>query len=203
MITDRDREIINYIDKYKYATIDQIANVFFNDSFSKYELSRRRLKCISDTHNYIKSFRNSSTNTVVYTSIDNNIKSIKDHDLKIMDYIAKLYVLGCNIRNVTMANEWSKLIPEVVPDSLIKLEFKSGTTEYQMFHILEMQLRHDRVDINRYNNIIPKIMNLTGNVMPRLIIIQNTNMNYKDINETPMKVFQLDLTMQNIHETIS
>ena len=46
MITDRDREIINFIDKIGFSTINHIADLFFNDNSFSYDLARRRLKKI-------------------------------------------------------------------------------------------------------------------------------------------------------------
>lgn len=191
MITDRDREIINFIDKIGFSTINHIADLFFNGNNFSYDLARRRLKKIRDNGNYLRSVYCSEINKLIYIPINSKKTSVKIHDIKLVDYLIKLKKLGCNIKEFEMFPKFNN----VVPDMFVKFEFDG----YEYYQIVEIQLRHDNVDVNRLSKeeTIRCILDRCDNTLPTLVIIQDTRYDYSNL-DTPYDIVKINTDMSNI-----
>lgn len=194
MITDRDREIINFIYDFGFITIEQAGKIFFNQSNTAYDLARRRLKKIAAQGDYIKSKLNSETRQLIYIPKESSIKNVSKHDLLVIDYLAELHQLGAVLENVYIEKEFNG----VVPDALII--FKLGG--YRFYQLLEVQLRHDIVNINRFNKVMDEILKYTNNVVPRLVIIQNTNKDYETDNNTDMQIDVIKTDLKGVSKVL-
>lgn len=194
MITDRDREIINFIDNIGFSTINHIAQLFFTASKVGYDLARRRLKKIKDTTTYIKSIKNSETNEIVYLPYDSNKKRITKHDLMVIDYLCNLKRVDCDIEMV----ELEKQFENVIPDALVSFKFNG----YRYYQLLEIELRHDYVDVNKYAKVVDLILKETNDVLPSLIIVQDTKHDYTKDNKTTFPVYQMYTDMSEIAKVL-
>lgn len=191
MITDRDREIINFIDKIGFSTINHIADLFFNGNNFSYDLARRRLKKIRDNGNYLRSVYCSEINKLIYIPINSKKTSVKIHDIKLVDYLIKLKKLGCNIKEFEMFPKFNN----VIPDMFVRFEFDG----YEYYQIVEIQLRHDNVDVNRLSKEenIRCILDRCDNTLPTLVIIQDTRYDYSNL-DTPYDIVKINTDMSNI-----
>lgn len=191
MITDRDREIINFIDKIGFSTINHIADLFFNGNNFSYDLARRRLKKIRDNGNYLRSVYCSEINKLIYIPINSKKISVKIHDIKLVDYLIKLKKLGCNIKEFEMFPKFNN----VIPDMFVRFEFDG----YEYYQIVEIQLRHDNVDVNRLSKEenIRCILDRCDNTLPTLVIIQDTRYDYSNL-DTPYDIVKINTDMSNI-----
>ena len=191
MITDRDREIINFIDKIGFSTINHIADLFFNGNNFSYDLARRRLKKIRDNGNYLRSVYCSEINKLIYIPINSKKISVKIHDIKLVDYLIKLKKLGCNIKEFEMFPK----LNNVIPDIFVRFEFDG----YEYYQIVEIQLRHDNVDVNRLSKEenIRCILDRCDNTLPTLVIIQDTRYDYSNL-DTPYDIVKINTDMSNI-----
>lgn len=191
MITDRDREIINFIDKIGFSTINHIADLFFNGNNFSYDLARRRLKKIRDNGNYLKSVYCSEINKLIYIPINSKKTSVKIHDIKLVDYLIKLKKLGCNIKEFEMFPKFNN----VIPDMFVRFEFDG----YEYYQMVEIQLRHDNVDVNRLSKEenIRCILDRCDNTLPTLVIIQDTRYDYSNL-DTPYDIVKINTDMSNI-----
>jgi len=196
MLTERDREIISFIDKIGYATIQNIADLFFSQNRFSYDLSRKRLKKIKEMGNYVRSFQNSETTETVYVPFESNKKKVSIHDIMVLNYICKLNLLGCNIE----CTEIEPIFNNIKPDALVKFTFDN----FQYAQLIEMQIRHNLVDLDRYNNqnVMNAILDKTDNIIPKLIIIQDTKINYAENNPTLMDIIQMDTSLGDIPKTL-
>lgn len=191
MITDRDREIINFIDKIGFSTINHIADLFFNGNNFSYDLARRRLKKIRDNGNYLRSVYCSEINKLIYIPINSKKTSVKIHDIKLVDYLIKLKKLGCNIKEFEMFPKFNN----VIPDMFVRFEFDG----YEYYQIVEIQLRHDNVDVNRLSKEenIRCILDRCDNTLPTLVVIQDTRYDYSNL-DTPYDIVKINTDMSNI-----
>lgn len=196
MITERDREIIDFIYDIGFATIKHIADLFFTNATYKQDLARKRLRKILKTNEYIKVIKNQTTNESVYLPIDSKIKNVSMHNLKILDYACELKRLGVNIERIQIEPNYC----DIRPDASVIFTF-NGCRYYQL---LEVQCRHAMVDIDRYSsqNVIQAILNDNENIAPNIIIIQNTNKNYSENNVTPFDIVQLDLSLNELAKVL-
>ncbi len=194
MITNRDREIINFIYDFGFITIEQCSKIFFSESVSAYDLARRRLKKIAENNNYIKSKLNSETKQLIYIPKQSAIKGVSKHDLLVIDYLAKLNSMGADIENCFIEKNYDGVIPDAL------LIFKLGG--YRFYQLIEAQLRHDIVNINRYVRVMDKILLDTNNVIPKIVIIQDTKKDYAKDNNIYMEVLQLKTNLEDIAKVL-
>lgn len=121
MLTPRDREIISFIDNIGYATIGNIADLFFSNNKFSYDLSRKRLKKIKEMGEYLKSFSNLESNETIYIPYNSNKKKVSIHDVMVLNYVCKLKLLGCNIESI----ELEPIFNNIKPDALVQFTFNS------------------------------------------------------------------------------
>lgn len=174
MITDRDREIINFIDKIGFATINHIADLFFNCNTFAYDLARRRLKKIKENGNYLRSVYCSEINKLIYTPYDSKKINIKIHDIKLIDYLIKLKKLGCDIKEFELFPHFNN----IVPDMYLKFVFDG----YEYYQLIEVQLRHDNVNLDRFmvEDNIKSILTRCNNTLPTIVIVQDSRYIYEN-----------------------
>lgn len=192
MITDRDRDIINFIEKIGYATINHIHSMFFTEATYGYDLARKRLNRII-REGYIKKIRNTETNENIYIPQESKLKKVSIHNIKVVDYLSELTKLGCEVETV----ELEPIFDTVKPDALISFKFDG----YRYWQLLEIQIRHDMVDVKRLNRVLDRILDKTNNTYPKLIIIQNTNKDYSS-EECKLDIVQLKLDMREIAKVL-
>ena len=194
MITDRDREIINFIYDIGFITIEQAGKIFYSDSKVSYDLARRRLKKIATSSDYIKRFTNGETRQVIYVPKESKLKKLSKHDILVIDYLAELKSLGADIERIEVEKDFGG----VIPDAMISFIFGG----YRYYQLLEVELRHGYVDVNRFILIIDKILRETNNVLPSIIIIQNTNKDYSKDNKTDMNIVQLKTSLEDVAKVL-
>lgn len=195
MLTERDREIISLIENIGWATIQNIADSFFSKNKFSYDLARKRLKKIKEME-YIKSFSNLDTNETIYIPYNSNKKKVSIHDVMVLNYICKLKLLGCKVEKT----EIEPIFNGIKPDALVLFEFNN----YRYYQLIEMQIRHNLIDLNRYNNqgVMEDVLTKTEDYIPKLIIIQDTKINYADNNPTQLDIVQMDTSMEDIAKVI-
>lgn len=194
MITERDRDIINFIYDIGYASINHIADMFFPNQNYNYDLARKRLKKIKENSNYLKCIRNYDTNQLVYLPYESKLKNITKHKTVALNYLCGLKKLGCVMQKI----ELEKSFNNIIPDIFISFEFNG----YRYYQLVEVQLRHDFVDINRFDNVMDNILQETNNIVPNVVIIQNTGKDYSKENKTPMDIIQLNLKLDDIAKVL-
>lgn len=194
MITKRDREIINFIYDFGFITIDQCAKTFYKGCVSAYDLARRRLKKLSETSNYIKPKTNSDTKQLIYIPKESQLKGVSLHDMLIMDYLAELNFIGADIEKCYIEREFDGIIPDAF------IIFKFGG--YRFYQILEVQIRHDVVNISRLEKIIPEVIKETNGYIPKVVIIQDTNKDYNVDNQTEFEIVQLKTDLEGVPKVV-
>lgn len=196
MLTPRDREIISFIDSVGWATINNISDLFFTNNKFSYDLARKRLKKIKEYGEYIKNFQNQETNETVYIPYNSNKKKVSIHDIMVLNYVCKLKLIGCNVEKIELEPTFNN----IKPDALIQCTING----YRFPQLIEMQIRHSLINLDRYNNqgVMDSILDKTNNTIPQLIIIQDTKINYKDNNPTCMDIIQMDTSMYDIGKVL-
>ena len=194
MITDRDRDIINFIYDIGFITIEQTGKLFFTDSKVPYDLARNRLKKLVKQDLYIKAIRNTETKQLLYVPKESKLKRVSKHDLLVLDYLAELKCLGCEVETVEVEKDFGGIIP----DAYVRFVFNG----YRYHQLLEIELRHDYVDINRFNKVKDKIIQETNNILPTIVIVQDTNKDYSADNKTDMEVVQLRTTLNDVAKVL-
>lgn len=183
ILTDRDKDVLNIIYKVGFATIRDIAKLYFNNN---YDHARIRLKKLADAGRYIKAIRNieneratyKSQQGIIYIPIDSSRRKIKRHDLKLMEYISNF--AGTGIEVVGVARELK--LDNAVIDALLKIKYTKNNKEIFAYQLIEIQCRHAKVDVDRLESkkVLEEILEATAGYKPKLIIIQDANYDYKN-----------------------
>jgi len=131
MLNYRDREVINYLNKYKAITIKQASRLFCSEVKYKYNSAMKRLKRLEEME-AIKSYINKFTNEKVYY-IDSKIST---HDLFVMEVHSLLIEYGCEVIEFKKQPEYLK--KQIRPDGFFKVKYDNLI--YLIF--LEVDLTH-------------------------------------------------------------
>jgi hypothetical protein len=133
---------------------------------------------------------------IIYVPFKSKVNGISVHNLKVLEYICKLKCLGCEMKTI----EVEPVFNDIKPDAYVTFAFNG----YLYHQLLEVQMRHDYVDLKRFksNDTINCILDRTKNVVPRIIIVQNTNRNYQKENDTKFKITQMNIGMEDIAKVL-
>lgn len=128
MLTQRDKEILSWIEKYKAISVPQCTEILFNKN---YEGCRRRLKQLEDME-LLKSYISKLTKEKIYY-ID---KKLKDHDLLRYDFLKEVCKHDGKIRNIILEPRYLNGL--IRPDAFIEFEYKNNLC----FVLLEVDYTH-------------------------------------------------------------
>lgn len=181
MITERDKEIIEYFAKYKYATINQLEKIFFRDAQYSYNICRRRLRELRFKE-YIKVEKNVEINKNIYMLNRDFITMPGTETIIALDVYAKLKELDFNIVDFQINKSWG--------DSGIKSKaffiFTVENRRYTFF--LEVNNLKKELDLEKYVKLresgeVQKY--LSRDFFPKIMVLSDVDIEgYKDLKMT-------------------
>ena len=192
-ITSKDREIYKYIEKNKFATVKQIANVFFNDIIYKNELAKKRLSCLVE-HGQIKYSKAENCNQMVFYSED-KYKLQTYHNIVVMDLYTKfLEMRNLEVLNFEREKVWGSGKGAVRSDAFITVKYSGKIQNF----LVEAQASKNLWinSITKYNNkvVLEEIYKACGGYAPVLIFMDEI-MHSLDKVESFFQVRQIDLKL--------
>lgn len=128
MITDRDKEILMFIEDHRALTVKQAQRIFFGDN---YEGCRRRMNELAD-RNVLKSYISKLTGQKVFYME----KKISDHDLLILEFYSHLIAAGCKVRKFKKNLHY--LNDLIRPDAFFEFSYDNNL----FFTLLEVDHTH-------------------------------------------------------------
>lgn len=136
MITDRDKEILRWIEDYKAITLRQATELFFKGN---YKGASRRMAQLEDM-DILKSYTSKIKKEKVYYQE----KKVNDHRLYIYDYLKELKRLGCELLDIKI--EPSFLNGNIRPDAYVIFKYD----RYKYLTLLEVDYTHytDNIKLN-------------------------------------------------------
>ncbi|MFI3211128.1 MAG: hypothetical protein R3Y64_08815 [Peptostreptococcaceae bacterium] len=168
ILTDRDKQIIQFLKDFKVADTNTLANIFFNGSARP---TQRRLKHLTE-HGYIKNFQeNINLHKIHYV----NKKPIQiKHNLILSSFITELKKLDIEIIKYKVPYKFKNIIA----DMFICFKYRNST--YIYFVEVENTKKFDLdkylklFDSGEYKEVFP--------VMPPILVISNKTVP-KEINK--------------------
>lgn len=142
MITNRDKEVLRWIEDYKSITLKQATALFFNNN---YKSASRRMAQLEEME-VLKSYISKAKSEKVYYQE----KKVNDHRLYIYDYLKELKKLNCDLLDIKI--EPSFLKGNIKPDAYVV--FKYG--EYKYITLLEVDYTH-YTDNTKLNTLYEKL----------------------------------------------
>lgn len=190
MLTERDREILSWIEKYKSITLSQIQYLFFNGS---YESARRRMKQLENMK-FVKSIQNSLLGNKVFF----NDFVLNDHNLFVIEFLKFIKKQGGNI--IEFKTQPSYMDNKIRPDAFIIFELKDNV----YFILLEVDLNHytSNSKMKKYEELYKKeeLQKLCCGTFPIILISRPTKgirYNSKNFN-----VIYTDLFYNNVNSLL-
>lgn len=148
MITDRDKEVLKWIEGYKAITLRQATELFFKGN---YKGASRRMVQLEDM-GVLKSYISKAKKEKVYYQE----KEVNDHRLYIYDYLKELKRLGCKLIDVKI--EPIYLDGLIRPDAYVLFRYE----DYKYITLLEVDYTHYTDNI-KMNTLYEKLYSERGN----------------------------------------
>lgn len=187
MITDRDKEILRWIENYRAITVVQATYIFFKGN---YEGCRRRLKQLEEME-ILKSYVSKLTKEKVYYQE----KKLKDHDLLIYDFVKEVYKKGGQLRKLKLQPRFLKDM--IRPDAFV--EFVWNNSLY--FILLEIDLNHftDTMKMLLYDKLYKEntLQNECYGTFP-IVVIARPNLNSVRYNSSQFDAIYTTLDFKNL-----
>jgi len=197
LITDRDKQIILHLEKYRYATIEQLEKIFFRHQKNSYNIARRRLVEIKKA-GYVKSIRDIETNKVVYIYNDGKSKAPDRHRLIALDVLANLHYQGFNVKTYEVEKFWQD--GKIRTDAFTVFTLENTKNRYQYF--IEVHLSNNDPNLEKYDVLYKtkEVQEYLGrDVYPRILLISDMKVYYNIENS---KVIQLDTKLNEFASII-
>ena len=176
MIMDRDKLIIAHLEKYKYATIDQLEKIFFKVQKNSYNIARRRMAEIIDA-GYALRIRDPEINKVVYIYNDGKTKTPNRHRLLTLDALSNLHQLGFSVKEFEVEKSWND--GKVRSDAFTVFTLENTKNRYQYF--IEVHLSNNDCNLEKYDILYEtnEVQEYLGrNVYPRILLVTEKDVDY-------------------------
>jgi len=137
-LKQRDKDILNFIEKWGSANATIIGNLFFSDCKDSYYNASRRLKILCQDR-FLKKYRKDMYSKNIYFM---GAKPLTEHQIKLLEVYSKLSMLG---NTITLEREVS--VPcgskKRKNDGVITLSREDDKYIYEYLFIVEIDLTHD------------------------------------------------------------
>lgn len=187
MLTDRDKEILTWIEDYKSISVPQATQILFNGN---YEGCRRRLKQLEERE-LLKSYTSKLTNEKIYYQD----KKLKDHDLLVYDFIKKVKLKGATIRKIKTQPRY--LNDLIRPDAYVEFVYNNNI----YFIILEVDYTHytSNSKMQLYEKLYKdgELQKQCYGTFP-IVIISRPSLNDVRYNSSNFEVIYTDLYYNNL-----
>lgn len=192
---DRDNKILNFIEEYGSITINICANLFFSNANNKYDLARKRLRILYN-NKYIKRYKEVGAEVIYYLN-----KSLKPHDLKLLEVYSKLSSIG-NV--VTFEKEKVILCPNKRKiDGFMEIEVEEGEYINTYPLIVEIDYTHN-THLNKIKDIYNSnyFQDMYG-FLPIILIVKRNQWDKKLNGYADIAIINLDWSLDNIEEVFN
>lgn len=170
-ITQRDREIVKFVEEYKSITINQCADMFMRDKPSGTQIARKRLAVLVKS-GYLKVDKTDTSENVYY--ID---KKLRYHDLLINAFYIELHKIGATNIEFTKHKAWlnQKSINGsryLESDGFFKFNFGG----YDCYVVLEVCYTKKTIPLDKYEElyISGEAHNECEGIFPQIVVMDNS-----------------------------
>jgi hypothetical protein len=192
VITDRDREMLNFVDNYGCITIHQAELMFYKNTNFGYDLARKRLNYLVNI-DWLKSYRDKASNLKVFY----NDKKYTYHRILALDYYANLVSLGAEMSFFKTEFEWVN--GKIRSDAFVGFIFNNKP--YWQF--VEVITSHNDLNLEKYETLYDtgEVQKLCLGKFPPVILIDNVNRK-KDIELQKTKIIKLDFKLNDVAKVL-
>lgn len=192
-VTEKDEKIYKFIEDNGFATVKQIANIFYSDILYGSTLAKKRLDCLTE-HGYIKQTKSINCSQHVFYVLDKNRKKTR-HSIIVMDLYSKFLMMN-NLKVLSFERERCFANRKVIADGFITVKYSklNGDIIIQNF-IFEVQTSN-----NDYTKVLGKyaddevnkdILLSCDGYAPLVIYVDNVKHNMTNVS-CPYPICQID-----------
>ncbi len=189
MLTNRDKQLLKFIEKYKSISTQQAINIFFN---GLKESAIRRLNQLEKsgelTHYYINKNK-------LYRLVGEN-KTISEHDNYILDFYSWIYKNEGEV--IDFQTSVHCLNGLLIPDAFTKFKMKYEDEEYIINAYLEIDFTH-YTDELKIKTLYQKLYNESNEYW--ILIVARPTKGLR-INPSDFDVIYTDLKFNNLKRLI-
>lgn len=185
VITDRDKDIIQFLKDFKVATTTTIADIYFNSSLRP---CQRRLKYLAE-HGHIKSYQeNIITEKIHY--VRKKPVNLK-HALILSEFIAKLKINNIEILKYKVPYK----IDNVIADAFIAIRVNNQNYIY----FVEVE-NTKKFDLDKYEKLYySRSWKSVFPILPEVIVITD-----KPVSDSKIiKIRKIKLNLSNLHNKLT
>ncbi|NFM11841.1 hypothetical protein FDC26_16015 [Clostridium botulinum] len=187
MLTERDRQVLKWIEDYKAISVPQATELFFNGT---YESCRRRLKQLEDME-LLKSYISQFSREKIYYQE----KKLKDHELLVYDFLKVVKKRGGEMRQIKLQPQYLKRL--IRPDAYIEFTLENNL----YFIILEVDYTHytSNIKMQLYEKLYKEgtLQKQCYGTFP-IVIISRPSLNDVRYNSSNFDVIYTDLYYNNL-----
>lgn len=187
-ITSRDRDIIDFVGRYRSITIDQCKKVFMPGCTSGYKIAQRRLNKLVES-GYLKVGKTDTNENVYYTE-----KKLSYHDLLVNSFYAAL--MQCGAKNTVFSRTQKWLEGKLISDGFFSYDYG----QYTFYNILEVCLSRKKLSMDLYEKLYKsgEAHELCKGIFPRLIIMDDAYHREDIYKSSLFPVIQVHYDLSNI-----
>lgn len=198
-MTDRDNQLITeWFIPYKYATLGMLERVFFRNQDYGYTICRKRLLKLMQ-EDYIKAFKDETSNKNIYVYNEEKIKTPANHRLILLSFLAECIYLGFHIERFQIEKPWCD--GKYRSDALIQFTVDPLGDEAgkRKRFFIEVQTSNNYHRLDKYDDLFK-----TGEVQkelgidyfPKVLLIADRK--YSNINLKYTKVLQINTHLNSL-----
>lgn len=184
MITGRDEQILQLIEKVNTLSISQIYNIFFKDLSQGEAIARRRMLKLYKAGNVNRLRSDMNSEYIYYIKKNNQFQ----HSLLIAEFYSRLTNLGGEILDFEVQKKYGS----VIPDAYIK--YAAGGKAHLIF--AEIQISNVPMDQEKYETYLAtKEYKNYFPIFPKVAIITDKKVS---LSNSKINYYVFNINMENI-----
>lgn len=185
MLTQNDKNMLKFMERYGGITIRQAYKIFYNNKKSGEQMARKRLRKLAD-FNILKYYTNPATDERIYYYLDNT-KKLSPHDVYLLDFYSNLILYGADIIEFRKEPVYALEGHKIQPDGFFKFKYKGFTRGC----FCEIDFSH-KTNTLKYSNFFNKnyFLKLYGGD-PFIVIISSIHKSYKTEHDIVLMDFDM------------
>jgi hypothetical protein len=191
-VTEKDEKIYKFIEENGFATVKQIANVFYSDILYGSTLAKKRLDCLVQ-HGYIKQTKSVNCSQHVFYALDKNKRKTK-HAIIVMDLYSRFLMMK-NLEVLNFEREKCFANNKVIADGFLTVKFSKITNVIIQSFLIEVQTSNNDYTkvLGKYNDkeVFDDVNNQCGGYAPLLIYVDDVRHNMANVT-CPYQICQID-----------
>lgn len=190
-VTANDKKIYKFIEDFGFATVKQIANIFFNNITYKNELAKKRLTCLIE-HNLVDKAKSINCSQHIFYS-DDKYKRQTIHSIIIMDFYTKFIEEGIDVLEFKREKRWNN--GKVISDAFITVKYNNKIQSF----ILEVQTSNNtyKKNISKYldEDVRKEIIDYCHGFFPVIVHVDDVEHNVEEFKDK-LQIVQLETNLK-------